>query len=174
MRKICTLLFSIIFVAASAQDINQLDRKGLKQGKWVEFHENGQIRMQGSFENGVPVGEFLYYSEAGLLKAKNIFSENGEKTFCEMYGDKGNVIAKGMYINKLKDGEWIYINDNGVTILSETYKDGVLDGLYTLYYEDGVVRFTGSYENGAMVGQWQTFDPEGNLISTDEYRESDE
>ena len=64
-----TLLFSENIYAQN--NYNKTDKQGRRQGKWIEYHSNGQIRYKGQFKNNEPVGEFLYYSENGSLFAKN-------------------------------------------------------------------------------------------------------
>ncbi len=170
MKKLI-LILSLILLSSTAFCQNKTDKKGLKQGKWIEYFDNEKVRLQGQFTDGFPVGEFIYFDENGLKKAKNIFSSNGQQSECEMYDENGNVVAKGLFVNKKKHGVWYYFNTAGEKMLTETYKYGVLDGPYTLYYEHEMPRFFGVYKDGVMVGKWTTYDPEGNVISEEEHQD---
>ena len=44
------LFFLLIFpFFCSAQNINQIDSKGMKQGLWKKTYDNGNIRYKGNF-----------------------------------------------------------------------------------------------------------------------------
>jgi hypothetical protein len=55
-----TLLFGFSLENINAQnDYNKTDNQGRRQGKWIDFHDNGKIRYTGEFKNNEPIGEFL-------------------------------------------------------------------------------------------------------------------
>ena len=55
-----TLLTLLLSENIYAQNnYNKTDKHGRRQGKWIEYHNNGQIRYKGQFKNNEPVGEFL-------------------------------------------------------------------------------------------------------------------
>ena len=86
MRKIYILLTIILLnVSLFAQDdCNRTDNLGRRQGKWIDYYDNGQIRCVGKFKDNEPIDEFLFYSDKGIL------------------------IAKGEYLNKKKHNQWEY------------------------------------------------------------------
>ena len=58
-----TFLFGFSLENINAQnDYNKTDNQGRRQGKWIDFHDNGKTRYIGEFKNNEPIGEFLYYS----------------------------------------------------------------------------------------------------------------
>ena len=98
-----TLFLSLSSLNLNAQnDYNKTDNQGRRQGKWVDFHNNGKIRYTGEFKNNEPIGEFLYYSEEGVLVAKNNYIKKSNISETEIYASNGNVIAKGKYQDKKK------------------------------------------------------------------------
>lgn len=169
MKRIYFLtVFLLISNLITAQ--NKTDRQGRRQGQWIEYHDNGKVKSKGDFKNGLPVGEFLYYSESGRLQAKNVFAENGMDVVTEIYSEKGKVVATGFYKNKKRDGEWRYFDENeDVMILVENYSFGVLNGHWVSYYRTGEPQFEGEYKDGIKIGKWVTYDPEGNVISIDNH-----
>lgn len=143
MKKISgLLLFLIMFNMSlfSQNDSNKTDNLGRRQGRWIDYHQNGQIRYTGEFKNNEPLGEFLYYSEKGELTAKINYEKRKGKDMqpqlstCEMYSTNGNVIARGNYIDRKKHGQWEYFSENGgVLILKENYDNGLLTGTSVAY-----------------------------------------
>ena len=43
--------------------LNRLDAKGKKHGTWKESHRNGKRKYEGTFNHGVPTGQFKHYYE---------------------------------------------------------------------------------------------------------------
>ena len=78
-------------------------RNGLREGYWVRYHENGQLKYKGSFKNGKAEGSSVAYYEGGQL------------------------FYKGDYKNGKDEGYWVgYFKDGRVmTSLTGTFKDGV-------------------------------------------------
>ena len=95
-------------MTAMAQDFNQTDDKGRRQGTWRDYYSNGQLRYEGEFKNDNCKGTFRYYDEQGNLKATNEFDKSGERALNKTYAPNGRVVAPGYYLNQTKDGEWKY------------------------------------------------------------------
>lgn len=143
MKKVASLLSLLILfnISVLAQnDYNKTDDLGRRQGKWVDYHDNGQMRYEGEFKNNEPIGEFLYYSEEGKLTAKMLYEKRKGKEMtpqistCEMYSDNGNIIARGRYSDRKKHEMWEYYSEtDGTLILKENYDNGVLTGKSTVF-----------------------------------------
>ena len=105
MKRYCFILAALLFtVVAVAQDFNQTDSKGRRQGAWRDFYPNGQVRYEGEFKNDKCKGTFRYYDEQGNLKATNEFDKSGDRALNKTYAPNGRVIATGYYLNQKKDG----------------------------------------------------------------------
>ena len=63
------LTFSCINVMG--QKYNNIDKQGRRQGKWIEYFDNGKVRFEGQFKDDFPIGEFVYYDESGAVKVRN-------------------------------------------------------------------------------------------------------
>ena len=109
MKRYCFLLTMLLLaMTATAQDFNQTDDKGRRQGTWRDYYSNGQLRYEGEFKNDKCKGTFRYYDEQGNLKATNEFDKSGERALNKTYAPNGRVVATGYYLNQKKDGEWKY------------------------------------------------------------------
>ena len=72
------LFFLLIFsFFCSAQNINQIDSNGMKQGVWKKTYDNGNLRYKGNFKNDNPEGIFYYYYKSGELQLEKEFFHNG-------------------------------------------------------------------------------------------------
>lgn len=173
MKKILFPLLAFFFVignGAFAQEYNQTDSKGRKQGPWTAFYANGQKRYEGQFKNDKCSGEFKYYDEQGHLKAINIFDRSGEKALNKTYAPNGTLVATGYYVNQKKEGEWSYYShENGKLILVEEYKDGKANGTSKLYYDTGMLMMERQMVNDQMEGHAKTYYPSGALKEEGDY-----
>ena len=79
-------------------------------GKYVNHYDNGQVKVDGGFKEGLRQGEFIFYYENGQVKSN------------ENYKD-----------GKLH-GEGIKYYEDGQVELDLNYKDGKLHGEYIEYY----------------------------------------
>ena len=73
--------------------------KGKREGEWLWYFENGQLKYKSNFKDGKQEGEFLYYYENGQLWIKNnykngklegerlVYYENGQLEKTEIYKD---------------------------------------------------------------------------------------
>lgn len=191
-----TLLFGFSLENINAQnDYNKTDSQGRRQGKWVDFHDNGKIRYTGEFKNNEPIGEFLYYSEEGTLVAKNNYLKKSNITETEMYAANGKVIAKGKYINKKKHDKWEYFSEeNGALILTENYENGIIvgksvayssvtqivleeieysngmkNGICNRYYDNGRIMERATYQNDKLNGDYYFYYPNGVVKEEGKY-----
>ncbi len=80
---------------------------GKRQGKWLSFYENGEIKNVFSYENGALQGEYKFFDHAGTLK------------------------ESGQFFNDKKEGEWhlkgglqvvVFKNDKVVSEVKKTKK----------------------------------------------------
>ena len=78
-------------------------RNGLREGPWVAYWRNGQLRFKGDYKNGKPEGSWVYYHDSGQLW------------------------SKGDYKNGKKEGSWVRYNEDGSvwSLDTGTFKDGV-------------------------------------------------
>jgi antitoxin component YwqK of YwqJK toxin-antitoxin module len=102
---------------------------GKKEGKWVGYHDDGDLRYRGNYKNGKEEGEWVYYH------------------------DNGDLRYRGNYKNGKGDGEWVYYHENGQVSSKGNYKNGKRDGEWVYYHENGQVSMKGSYKNGEKVSE---------------------
>lgn len=200
MKKITLSIFLMMIgcLVVNAQDLNRTDSQGRRQGKWVDYYANGQLRYEGQFKNNQCQGEFKYYDEQGHLKATNTYDKSGEKALNKTYAPNGTMIATGYYLNQKKDGEWRYYSrENGALILVEENRNGKAHGSSKVYYETGVLMMErqfvddqleghakiyypsgalkeeGNYLHGEKTGIWKAYNEDGDEISSENYSRPD-
>ena len=51
-------------------------KEGKREGEWLVYYENGQLRSKKYLKNGKPEGEWLWYNENGKLKKTEIYKDD--------------------------------------------------------------------------------------------------
>ena len=158
---------------AMAQEYNQTDSKGRRQGLWADFYANGQKRYEGRFKNDKCQGTFRYYDEQGNLKATNEFDKTGEKALNKTFAPNGRLIATGYYLSQKKDGEWKYFDkETGQLLLAEDNKDGQVHGWSRIYNpKNGVLAEETQYVGGVPEGPCRKYSDTGVLVMECQYHQ---
>lgn len=140
-----------------AEDINQTDVKGRKQGSWQKTDKLGRLVYTGSFLDDKPTGHFTYYDTTGKVRAESEFTENGTKTFTTSFYRGGGKMSEGLYLSEKREGIWKFYNEAGVLVAEETYHNGLGEGIWKTYYGNGAILDETSYRNGVKEGTWKQF-----------------
>jgi antitoxin component YwqK of YwqJK toxin-antitoxin module len=153
-------------VMGKREFINRTDKFGLQQGNWKYFWENGNLKEEGTYQNGKKQGYFKYYDEDGNFK-------NVEKY------DQDNLVADAQETRQM-DVKTVY-HPNGKPAVTVTYYKGVPDGIRREFDENGtvikgyvftngVLKYEGiTDEDGKRQGLWKEYYPTGELKSQGYY-----
>lgn len=109
----------------------------LFHSKWQYFYENGKIKEEVNFNNGIRHGLCNFYNDSGILiKTLNYVNGSIEGDFIE-YFDDGNVIKfKGTYLNNKLDGNFKEFDSKGKIKREGLYSSGLKFGNWVEYLED--------------------------------------
>lgn len=138
---------------APADQLNQTDKQGKKQGQWLKKYSNGKTRYSGLFKDDLPVGKFEYFYETGIRKAIITHVKSGISSVAEMYDEKGSLQARGFYYQTEKDSLWVYYNNAKKRVTEERYRRGIPSGKWINYYpaDSTIARYV-IYRNGKKEG----------------------
>lgn len=174
----------------SRERINRKDSKGLKQGRWKFFYDNGLVKTDGVYKDDLKNGYFKEYDEKGqLLTVKKFVNDVEEKEAPELtslsvktdYYPSGKVktvasynadVPEGVRREYAEDGKIVsgYIFHQGKMIGEGIIdEEGTRDGPWKEYYEDGSVRSVGTYDKGNRVGEWKFYYPNGKIEEQGKY-----
>ena len=173
MKKLVFIVVALMvlgFYTKSQVSINQIDAKGLKQGKWIGKFPSGNIRYEGSFVNGQPVGEMKRFHENGKIKAILFHFSGSDKISAELFDENGVLYAKGNYLKTAKDSTWKYFNNKRI-VGQEDFSNGLKNGRSIAYFEDGKPAMESMWVNGVQNGVTRSFYPSGNKKSEIMYKD---
>jgi antitoxin component YwqK of YwqJK toxin-antitoxin module len=120
-------------------------KDSLKEGRWLQYHNNGMLKNETNYKNGLLVGQQKHYNNNGQLNYKNTLIELTEKgkTLSVKHGpyiayhNNGNLSAEGNYEYDKKSGLWREYNQNGELYRETFYKNGKVHGINNSYTNTG-------------------------------------
>lgn len=148
---------------AQTNEINQIDKKGLKQGIWRKTNPDGKLIYEGEFKNDLPEGKFIYYDSTQKVKAISLFSKAGTKTEATTFNRYGKKSSEGTYLNEKREGTWKFYNEDEYLIAEEYYENGIPSGTWKNYYHKGALLEEIKYKNGKKEGPWKQYFEDGPL-----------
>ncbi|MEK9604195.1 MAG: hypothetical protein VW127_07225 [Flavobacteriaceae bacterium] len=114
--------------------------KGLPQGSWISFYENGQKKEQVNYVNGYMQGVRKSYWNNGLVKEENEFDRGiltGVSNFYYSNGQLRKTIA--FDFNGNRDGVWLDYFPNGQIKQKISYKSGKIIDSLVRYNREGEI-----------------------------------
>jgi antitoxin component YwqK of YwqJK toxin-antitoxin module len=175
MKSIVVFVFIFCFSVGTlfAQQINQKDVRGMRQGLWKKYYPNSQqLRYTGSFVDDKEVGTFTFYCETCGEQPFCVkeFSPNAP-TQVRYYTKSGDLVSKGAMSGKQRNGLWLIFHENSQKVMTrEFYVAGKLHGEITTYYLSGEIIETTTYLNGVKQGKSSYYAPDGVKLKELSYK----
>jgi len=168
MRIILAIVSILVIVPGLAQETNQVDANGLKQGPWEKFYpDSDQLRYKGQFVDDKEVGTFMFYCETCKSQpiAVREFAKDGTAK-SSFFDKKGAKLSEGTMSGKHRIGHWkFYEPKTGLMVSEEDYnQQGLLHGVKKTYYANRQLTEEITYVEGIRQGPNNFYSEEGVLI----------
>lgn len=189
--RIITLLTYKAGVLTRKQSINRIDEQQQKQGVWMVFYPNRQVKNEGIYQNDLKNGYWKYYQPNGnLIRVEKWvmgeLQENAREVAKveirrEINPQTGKLSFKGAYRNGKPEGVHREYDDEGNVTASRIYENGIVlfegivdedgqkQGPWKEYYTTGELKAEGSYKDNLKVGNWIYYYRDGNIEQTGDY-----
>ncbi len=178
-------------VLTNEQEINRTNRLGLKQGVWMEFYPNMNVRVEGTYKDDLKHGFWKYYRRdgnlirierwiMGVLQVDDKETANIEVRR-EIHPSTGAMASIGSYQNGVKEGVHQTFDENGEPIGAELFSNGILlakgryddrgrkQGKWEYFYEDGTLKATGNYVDDFKNNEWKYYFQDSTLEQRGRY-----
>ena len=148
------------------------DNSYKSDGPYKEFFTNGQVFVEGTYDDGRPTGKWTYYHENGKV-AKEVEYVKGKPTGeISIYNAEGKILSKRTYKDGLRNGIWVtYSKESDQTIVEQAYSEGKPDGVWKIWFENGQIRREISFKAGKQDGITKEWNNEGKLRAEANYKE---
>lgn len=172
----------------SKQSINRTNVQGEKQGTWMEFYPNGNVKTEANYSNGKLQGLYkLFNSRQELLQVGNYdadslvyasqIMDDFEEPFEKREWYNNSILKfKGTYKDIVPIGVHRFYNEKGEivsgllynaqgTIVGKgiTLENGKKQGAWIFYYPDGTKESEGLFSNNEKTGLWKFYYPSGTI-----------
>ncbi len=154
------------YLLRNGDTINVVDINDLKQGTWFYFSDRykNNISQEGRFFDNKKEGIWITYFQNGNIRTYMTFSEgiiNGET---RIYNRNGILQESGNWDGNKWTGEYQFFYDNGNPEYIWTYNnDGKRTGIQRYFYEDNNIKIEGYWENGKEIGILKEYYQDGSL-----------
>lgn len=164
-----------VFFESGKQDYIGHIVKGIKDGIWIWWYENGNKKDQCKYVDGFYVDTVYHWYESGKLRQIEIVAGRTVRTdgccYCNgtiiRYYENGKTKEKFTSFDDKFQGTYESYDEDGCWRI-QTYLDDTLDGPTTEYYIDSgkVIIIVGQYDKGKETGLWKWFDKDSILYQT--------
>jgi antitoxin component YwqK of YwqJK toxin-antitoxin module len=152
---------------------NKKEREGdfsddRKRGLWSEWVD-GKLTFQGTFDDGKPDGEFVYYDVKTGNELGRFTITGGTGTMLTFHTNK-KVATKQQLKRGLMDGSYEELTPRGKTIVLGRYASDNKHGLWREQTEAGVPTLEQNWKRGKLDGAWKKF-TDGKLSAEGTYKD---
>lgn len=166
-------------VLTREQKINRTNRLGMKQGLWMEFDRNMNIRVEGTYRDDLKHGYWKFYQPNGnLIRIEHwingVLQEDDDNTtkmeiVRTVHPTTGAIATLGGYQDGEKEGVHQQFDEDGNPIGAQLYRDDILlaegrydeegrrQGEWKYYYPDGALKAIGYYVDDFKNEQWKYY-----------------
>ena len=173
MKLINTLLaIFFISLSAPSWSItldDLVEREGLYYKQFTDVPFTGEVtgEEQGSFKSGKKDGSWLWYWDNGQLRSKVNYKDGKREGASVAYYDNGQLRAKGNFKDGKRDGVGVIYRGNGHLEAKFNYENGKLEVAFVRYWENGQLRAKGNFKNGKKDGVWAIYNEDGTVNKED-------
>ena len=156
-----------------------------KNGTYKSYYNDGTLKSEGPFLNGLYSGVWTYYYSNGNVQAKGSFisgdgtdvSEtsglplNGRDGLWKIYHDNGKLSQESNFLKGKRNGSFKDYNTVGVLTEESFYKNGVLDGKLVIYNYQAIKISETTFINGIEEGEEKIYYDSGKLKIQRSYKQ---
>ncbi|MDR2223466.1 MAG: toxin-antitoxin system YwqK family antitoxin [Flavobacteriaceae bacterium] len=134
----------------------RVDEEGAKGniGKVKEYYNNGKLKQEMSFKNGLPEGEAITYHDNGVVQSTEFLKAGKVEGVVKEFDFEGNLIIERNFVNDVMEGACQIYFFPGILTDKMNYHHGKLEGERTGYYPEGNIKTVANYKNGELDGKF--------------------
>lgn len=154
------------------EQIGSYNKKGNSIGTWRWYYNDGRLRREENFNDGVPTGMMKEYDALGGILVEGEYTDGEQNGFWKtsVHGWR----EEGEYLDGVKEGVWkIYYPSNQI-FFEGKFSDDTPNEKHVWYYANGNVKVSGNFSMGVRDGDWKYFNEDGQLFLTVVYDSGNE
>ena len=116
-----------------------------KNGKWLLWYDNGQIKVEGDYIDGEKSGKWTNWYPWGW-RSYELNKKESESAFILWFDDQQKS-SEGFFKNNREDNTWVWWSREGMLDSSGVFDKGQRSGKWTFRDSEANKQFLGRYEN---------------------------
>ena len=171
-------LFFLFTACSSVETIEVKDNSGilterftqnkktkLKEGKRIQYFENGKVMEEAHYQKDILHGERKIYYTDGQIQFIEKYKEGNFDGLYQAFYNNGQLELEGTYINSSMNGPWTRFYESGEKMEVVTFENNEENGSFIEYHINGQLKAKGAYLDGDNEhGPLELFDETGQLI----------
>ena len=130
-----------------------------------DYYENGDLKSELRYENGMLNGCSKWYLPNGKLQVEVTYRNDTIDGLVRRWHENGNLMEENWYKDGVQDSVFREFSLKGTMITEGYYVGGKLNGEFHRWYENGQVFQEGRFVDGMMDGSWLVFYADGKLAA---------
>lgn len=147
--------------------------EGMPQGQVKIYDTNGRLISIEHYKNGLKDGQITRFSfTKGILTEEKVnYAEGKLEGKRDIYGGNGKLLATESFKNNQLDGTKETFFDNGNTRSQAEYKNDKLHGARVFYYDNGNIAYKEEFNKGKLCGIRTGYYTNGKIFSQEYYKD---
>ncbi len=142
-----------------------------EEGPCRYFYSNGEVSAEGIFKEGLKDSTWSYYSQEGLLLAKEKYRDGVLNGLYTSFHPTGNVNVSVPYVDGEIDGTAEWFDEFGLKTLSIKFEGNKKNGFAESFYANGEVHEKYQYKEDKLEGNYISWYDNGNKEEEESYSE---
>jgi antitoxin component YwqK of YwqJK toxin-antitoxin module len=151
---------SVFFYPEGGRRAEAQFRDGALDGRYREWHPNGQLALEGSYDRDLRDGGFTLYDEAGHKRSYEEYRRGVQHGKAQVWWPNGRLMLDAAYVDGKRHGPAVTYFENGRKQTEGVFEHGEFDGKWTGWYEDGSLQKIAVFEEGREISR--EFFPRGD------------
>ena len=133
-----------------------------RDGKYISYFENGQVKEKGEFYRGARIHEWYTYNEDGSLEEKKYYKKPESTELFVIYHAEGSPKAIGKLDNGIKEGQWKFYSSEGYLIRIKNFENGLIQGVAKGFWgKEKTLQSISNYKDNELHGESKHFYKDG-------------
>lgn len=139
-------------------------------GDMYRYYPNGKLESHSKYYPNSPKVETVTYHSNGKKASEGVFINKEKDGQWVYYSNKGILISKEQWKVGVLDGKsCIYSPTDGVLLEESTWQQGKLHGEFKTYYTTGQLRTSFAYNHNVIHGKYESFYVNGHQWTNGQY-----
>lgn len=138
--------------------------KGIRDGSFVSYFENGTVAQQGAYSANELNGTIITYFPEGSKKIEAQYKNGILDGLVKQYYKNGKLFSQAQYIRNTQHGLTTTYYSTGVLQTEEHYSNGMLNGFFKTYYNNGTLETESVLQEGKKQGLFKNYNKQGQLL----------